>query len=249
MKKWIKVLPQFFGIACIFAGFASIKDGIHITIIAIITGISMFAFPYQFISDKPFYKIVRIIVPILLMFCLGTVLPKADSTPSQNIKPTPSVDPSPAKEPEKTLFEKLTDEFNQIYDNKDITLTQIIDESEHPDIIKISADDNVTYWNDNDFINTMFSRYIDYCRVVYDKYDVTRVDMFIRSEVMDKKGNIGKAYVFKISMPKDNFITYNWENLSGSKLNWDDIEKDCYGLEINLSDYDKSTLRYYPKNQ
>lgn len=81
--------------------------------------------------------------------------------------------------------------------------------------------------DETSFMRQMFSAYVDICRDAYALDDVNIVEMYVFTDMTDQKGNTASEKVFSISMEKDKFQEYNWDNLNNQKVNIDVIQNDC----------------------
>ena len=83
------------------------------------------------------------------------------------------------------------------------------------------------YFNEVDLVRSHLSAYIKFCIAAYDTGDVSSVDWWAETTMIDSKGNesIGKVVQFK--MPKETFETYNWENMEYRPGMFQQFSEDC----------------------
>jgi len=88
-------------------------------------------------------------------------------------------------------------------------------------------------WNETGFIVSCLSDYINICRDAYTLDGITEIEYYVYCDFTDTKGNVSSQKAFAISMKKENFDTYNWDNLKGNSKAYSQIESDCEFLDIH----------------
>ena len=88
-------------------------------------------------------------------------------------------------------------------------------------------------WDETSFIVKMFSAYVNVCQDAFALDDVHVVELFVFADMTDQKGNVESTKVFTISMEKEKFLSYNWQNLKGKKIGIDNLQTDCRTLYIH----------------
>lgn len=94
-------------------------------------------------------------------------------------------------------------------------------------IYKVVFRNEETVWDETDLISKMFSHYVNVCRKAYENEGINGIEFNIFGDVKDSRGNVANEHVMDISMPKNTFLLYDWDNLF--ELNYEQIEKDCEG--------------------
>lgn len=99
-------------------------------------------------------------------------------------------------------------------------------------------------WNETSFVVSCLTNYINICKDAYNIDGITQVEYYVFCDFTDPKGNQSSQKAFAISMKKDNFVTYNWDNLKGNSKAYSQIEEDCEFLDIHAGirshvDFDK----------
>lgn len=134
----------------------------------------------------------------------------------------PKVDPSaPMKDQLATIFELTGIEAENV---KVVPST----EGGHD----VTFDFKYSVLNETDFISKSIGAYAKYCDLVYKETDISGINFYIYGEMMDQKGNTNNEKMFVMSMPKETFQTYNWENMENKLVVFDLIEGDCKELYI-----------------
>lgn len=111
----------------------------------------------------------------------------------------------------------------------------------------VSFDYKYPIGDETDFVGKSMGAYVAYCDYVYKETDFSGIKFYIFGNMIDQKGNSNKEKMFVMSMPKDAFLTYDWENLYLLPGTYAQIESDCselfltYGVR-SRADYSKVYL-------
>ena len=100
-----------------------------------------------------------------------------------------------------------------------------------------------TYTADSLVYNSLTS-YVNICKEAY-VYDdaINDIQIMIKTNFMDAKGNVTTDKAIQFKMNKENFETYNWDNLEYISV-YDQFSSDCETFYID-SAIDFSTDKFY----
>lgn len=88
-------------------------------------------------------------------------------------------------------------------------------------------------WNETGFVVSCLTDYINICKEAYTIEGITKVEYYVFCDFTDVKGNPKTEKGFAICMIKENFETYNWDNIKGRSDAYPQIEKDCEYIDIH----------------
>lgn len=92
--------------------------------------------------------------------------------------------------------------------------------------IKISLHYDKESWDETSFCNSCLTDYINICTELYAIEGINNIDYSVFVDLIDTKGNTSSQKGFQISMPKNKFSTYTWENLKFIPGSYEQIEAD-----------------------
>lgn len=90
-----------------------------------------------------------------------------------------------------------------------------------------------TSWDETYFVNDCLSDYIDICSQAYQIDGINNIELYVYTDLMDEKGNEMIEKGFSMSMLKDKYSTYNWENLKYIKGKYSIIEADSEFITVH----------------
>lgn len=110
--------------------------------------------------------------------------------------------------------------------------------------LKISLHYDDTAWNETRLICSCLTDYIKLCKELYQKDEITKVEYYVFCNLIDSKGNEKSEKGFAMCMTKENFETFNWENLKCVTGSYTQIEADSEYIDIHAGikknvDFDK----------
>lgn len=113
---------------------------------------------------------------------------------------------------------------------------------------KISYKDTASYWDENSFVTEAIHNYVNLCSKVYaDNLSCAYVELYIFVDMQDAKGNVSQSKGFMCSMTQEEFNTFNWDNLKGTKI-YDVFSSSCTEFYIApgiLSNVSTDKVIYY----
>lgn len=99
--------------------------------------------------------------------------------------------------------------------------------------IRFTHDFNV--WDDTDFVNRALGSYVAFCQLAYEKTSANGITFYIWGTMIDSRGNENDYNIFTMSMPKETFLSYKWDNIAGVDGKYEQIKSDCTLLDIYAS--------------
>lgn len=154
-------------------------------------------------------KILALILALLLVLALAACGATSNEAPT----PVPNVEYSNDEQSLKLLFETVLDDLAA----EDLSIGKVGgDDSGGWYVISYHPTD-VT-WDETAFVRRNLANYINFCKAAYQIDGVSDIDFEISTTMMDAKGNESVYTVQSIWMSKDEFETFNWENLEYKKI-------------------------------
>lgn len=89
-----------------------------------------------------------------------------------------------------------------------------------------------TFWDETDFVNRALGSYVAFCKTAYEKTSATGITFWIYGKMTDQRGNENTYNFFSMSMPKETFLSYQWDNIAGVNGIYEQIKSDCTVLDI-----------------
>ena len=96
----------------------------------------------------------------------------------------------------------------------------------------VTFDYTFTVWDETDFVGKAMGAYVAYCEYVYAETQAKGITFYIYGGMTDANGNTTNQKMFTMSMPRAQFMTFNWENLYSLDGTYSQIEKACTELFI-----------------
>ena len=165
----------------------------------------------------------------------------SESVTSTTAESTPAAKPEPA-----TPADQITDIVSDI--DRDISDIKVFQGQDG--LFKVSFFYDGESWTETRLINKLLTYYVDMCKQAYQIDGVGNIECFVFGNMMDARGNSDKEKIFAISMNKENFKKYNWENIAFVPGSADTIIKDCDLFDIHAGiqkNIDFSELYYMGK--
>lgn len=169
--------------------------------------------------------------------------------PSPTPEPTPSPTPAPTPEPSpvysadaKSIKSLSEDLFSFGYSD----LNVYFDDSDKTFVVSFYPTDIPS--SETGFVLRGVNRYINFCRVAYGIDGVERIRFDIAASGITNKGNEVKFTGLSILMDRDEFSTFNWDNLSYLPI-WDALCNSCLVFQIDpvfSQNIDTSNIFYDP---
>lgn len=175
-------------------------------------------------EKKPIYKkwwfwviIIFVVIPILFGNRNKT---QKQEVPPESVEEA-SQEPATTEEKITVIIDSLKFKYSdlQIYDNSPI--------------VKITLHYDETSWDETRFCSDCLTDYINLCKQAYEIDGINKVEYYVFCNFIDSKGNENSEKAFVICMPKDNFDTYNWDNMKYKTGSYSQIESDCEQLGIH----------------
>lgn len=171
----------------------------------------------------------------------------ATATAEPTAAPTTEPTPEPTPVTYEATTESLTALFDSVYENEYQDFAILVDAEEGGSgLCMISYKATGSYWDENALVTECVNTYIDFCRTAYTIDGITTVDMTVSVPMVDDRGNENTETGVEISMAKDVFALYNWDNVTGSVM--DQMERDCSIFYIHpgiLKNVDDDDIIYY----
>lgn len=142
---------------------------------------------------------------------------------------TPEQESKPEQEPEEmTTEDRLTAIIDSLgFDYSNLAIVPISEG------YKISYNYDSGAWDETGLISGCLSDYINLCKEAYQMDDINKIELYVFCKMTDARGNEDYQKAFAISMPKENYDKYDWDNIKGAKGKYDVINEDCDLLDIH----------------
>ncbi len=166
---------------------------------------------------KPFA--IGLAVCFLLAGSTSSILQKSHTGSAQPA----SVVEQPQEEP--TIEETLTKLAQDSLNNNKVPISVVLNDGAC--VVHCEAAGDSAYFNEVDLVRSHLSAYIKFCLGAYETGEVTSVDWWAQTNMIDSKGNESIDKVVQFEMPKETFETYNWENMEYGKGMYSQFSSDC----------------------
>ena len=121
--------------------------------------------------------------------------------------------------------EELTELAEKCIANKKVPFSVVLNDGAC--VVHCEAAGDSAYFNEVDIVRSNLSAYIKFCLGAYETGEVTSVDWWAQTNMIDSKGNESIDKVVQFEMPKETIETYNWENMEYRKGMYSQFSSDC----------------------
>ena len=174
-------------------------------------------------SKKPFYKQWWFWVIAFLFMVVMANLNTGKKTPAQD--PVPAATEATTEAEQDSLEDQIKATFKDHYSDLEIT--------EGSNSVKLSLRYTATAWDETWMVSDCLTDYINICQLLYPLGEVNKIEFYVFCDFTDSKGNEFSEKGFSMCMTKDNFDTYNWENMKFKEGSYYQIESDSEYLDIH----------------
>lgn len=166
---------------------------------------------------KPFA--IGLAVCFLLAGSTSSILQKSHTDSAQ---PASAVE---QPQEESTIEETLTKLAQDSIKNNKVPISVALNDGAC--VVHCEAAGDSAYFNEVDLVRSHLSAYIKFCLAAYDTGEVSSVDWWAETTMIDSKGNESSDKVVQFKMPKETFETYNWENMEYRPGMFQQFSEDC----------------------
>lgn len=178
-------------------------------------------------EKKPFYKKWWFwgIIALVLMYRIGSSITPTETT---NASIEASVEESSVDTSIEGQLTAILDELNIKYSD-----LKIVQGTPDTDRYNITYHYDESSWDETHFVDDCLSDYIDLCNKAYQIDGINNIQLYVFTDLMDAKGNPTTEKGFAMSMTKEKYDTYSWENIQYLKGKYDLIEADSEFIDIH----------------
>lgn len=130
---------------------------------------------------------------------------------------------------ESIIYEATSESLSQFFDhyNKVKCENLKVDLSKNGKTCKVNFKDASTSWDETSFTRDQLTAYVDFCKTAYSVGKINEVIWQSSVDMTDARGNTNTETGITISMNKDAFDKYDWENMKYRSGTFSQIEADC----------------------
>ena len=147
---------------------------------------------------------------------------------------------------ESIVYEATPESLSQFFDHYNkITCENLkVDLSENGKTCTVNFKNASSSWDETVFTRDQLTAYVDFCKTAYSVGKINEVIWQSSVDMTDARGNTNTETGITISMNKDAFDKYDWENMSYRSGTFSQIEADCdiFNLHAGIAknvNYDK----------
>lgn len=250
--RW--VLGVIFAFFSIGAFISSIFGGILAVIATLIMVPPTDKFIFNLVNNKFHFTVaswIKVVTVILLMFISTSLMPNTPA-PQTNNKPadtniatnTTTTPVNPPKQQETTqpkhqveqpkkasLSDMLWGAFDASIKNRNNYTLTFTDDSK---TAVLTYKDNSTsgFWDENDLVRHAYSDLVKYGTEAFKISDVQALTVNYYTNFNDSYGKSSNELAVKLTMPKDEFVKYDWNNLYYKPVSYQMIQS-CTDYDIH----------------
>lgn len=182
-------------------------------------------------DKKPVYKkwwfwvlltfLIFLIVPVKQPATTEISAPEASSEASSEATPEAPEEPQTTEEKLTAIIDSLNFKYSdlKIYQNEGS--------------VKISLHYDDDSWDETKFCSDCLTDYINLCAQAYQIEGIDNVQYFVFCKLIDSRGNEVSEKGFAMSMLKDKYEAYDWDNIEFVAGSYSQIEADSEYIDIH----------------